>query len=87
MAFWAPAPAPVAKARGRTPKPKASEVMTIGRSLSFAPFQRRLDQPHPSPDVGLGELNDQDGVLGRKPESGQKADLEVDIVGQTPQAT
>ena len=36
MATWAPAPAPVAIARGSTPNPKAIEVMTIGRSRTFA---------------------------------------------------
>ena len=36
MAFCAPAPAPLASASGSTPKPNASDVMRIGRSLSFA---------------------------------------------------
>ena len=50
MAICAPAPAPDAIARGRTPKPKASEVMTMGRSrvlaasivasIRFIPFSR-----------------------------------------------
>ena len=35
MAFIAPAPAPVAITNGMTPKKKASEVITIGRSLNL----------------------------------------------------
>ena len=36
IAFWLPEPAPVLVASGSTPKPKASEVIRIGRSRIFA---------------------------------------------------
>ena len=48
MAFCAPAPAPLANAIGITPNPKASEVMTMGRSLSFAASRVASISPIPS---------------------------------------
>ena len=47
IAFCAPAPAPVASASGRTPKPKASEVMTIGRSRVLAASSVASTRPIP----------------------------------------
>ena len=35
--------------------------------------------------MAFRELNDEDGVLGRESEHGEKADLEVDVVGHSPQ--
>jgi hypothetical protein len=47
--------------------------------------QRGLDQAHALLMQLLGELDDQDGVLGRQPDDGDQAHLEVDVVGQVAQ--
>ena len=33
--------------------------------------------------LGLGKLDDQDGILGGQAQYGQQADLEIDIIGQS----
>ncbi len=53
IATCAPAPAPLAKAKGRTPKPNASEVMTIGRNLNFAPSSVASINPPPSSTLAM----------------------------------
>ncbi len=58
----------------------------IGRKPQFRPLQGGLDQPHPLIHAGLGELDDQDGVLGGQTQGGQQPDLEIDVVGQSPRA-
>ena len=86
MAFWLPEPAPLAMASGSTPRMKASEVIRIGRSADAHGLAA-------SPRSGscprfcsvLGELDDQDRVLGRQADGGEQADLEVDVVGQAAQ--
>jgi len=47
MAFCAPAPAPVVVASGSTPKPKASDVIMMGRKRSFAPSRVASKSPMP----------------------------------------
>ena len=51
MAFMAPAPAPLAMASGSTPKPNASEVMTIGPQPEPGRLEGGLDQAHPLLDA------------------------------------
>ena len=87
MAFIAPAPAPVAMASGSVPKKKASEVMMTGRKRIFTAARVASTSPLSLPLLLLDELNDQDGVLGRKPERRQESDLEVDVVGQSSQGS
>ncbi len=76
------APAPVAMASGTQPRMKASEVMTIGRSRSRAASMAASAAVMPCAHVLGGELDDQDGVLGRQPDQGHQADLEIDVVFQ-----
>ncbi|MCY1372613.1 hypothetical protein D9M69_598330 [compost metagenome] len=48
IAAWAPEAAPVASASGSTPTPKASEVITMGRSRSRAASSVADTRPWPS---------------------------------------
>ncbi len=75
MPFMAPAPAPVARASGKVPKKNAREVIMTAEADSHR-RQGRRDQALPLPHLRLDELDDQDGVLGRKPQGGQEDDLE-----------
>jgi hypothetical protein len=72
-------PAPSAFHRGKQPKMKANEVIRTGRNRSFAPVERRLDQWPALLQLSLGELHDEDGVLGREPDEHHQADLPVDV--------
>ena len=76
------APAPVAMAMGTQPRMKAREVMTMGRRRRRAASTAASHGGHPGPPVFGGELDDQDGVLGRKPDEGHQPHLKVDVVFQ-----
>ena len=47
IAFWLPEPAPVLVASGSTPRPKASEVIRIGRKRIFAADKVASNRPSP----------------------------------------
>ena len=74
------APAPVAITSGTQPRMKAKAVIRIGRRRSRAPRQRRVDERLALLVLVLGELDDQDGVLGRQADQHDQADLRVDVV-------
>ena len=65
-AWRSSAPAPVAITSGNTPRMKASEVMMIGRSRSSRGFDRGLEAILALLLELLGELDDQNRVLGRQ---------------------
>ena len=81
IARWLAEPAPVASTSGSTPRMNAIEVMMIGRKRRCAACQRRLDHALALRLQVLGELDDQDRVLGRQADDGDQADLEVHVVG------
>jgi hypothetical protein len=59
---------------------KAQEVIKIGRRRSFAPLQSGVSQRLALFVFVLCELDDQNRVLGGKPDQHHQADLRVDIV-------
>ena len=62
---------------------KAKAVIMIGRKRSFAPSVAAAARPMPLPLVALlGELDDQDGVLGGQAHQRDDADLDIDVVFQ-----
>ena len=85
MAFWAPAPGAGRQGQRQDAEAEGQRGHDDRAEAQFRPLQGGLDQPHPLLHAGLGELDDQDGVLGGQPQGGQKADLEIDVVGQSPQ--
>ena len=87
MAFWPPEPAPLAMASGSD----AEDEGQRGHQDRAQPLVRgadgRFDQVHAVLEIFLGELDDQNRVLGRETDGGEQADLEKDVVGQAaPQA-
>ena len=81
----APAPAPVATASGSTPRMNANDVMRIGRSRMRAASTAASTIDMPLLAQLLGELDDQDRVLGREADEHDEADLAEDVVGEPAQ--
>ena len=75
-------PAPVANTSGSTPRMNASDVIRIGRSRSRDASIAASMTDIPASAQLLGELDDQDGVLRRKTDQHDQADLAVDVVGK-----
>ena len=63
---------------------KAKEVIRIGRRRSFAPSSAASMRPSALLVFHLGELDDEDGVLGRETDQHDEADLRVDVVFALP---
>lgn len=61
-------PGPLAKTSGSIPSTKASDVITIGRNRRWA-ARMAASSLHPFFDLHLGELHDQDSILGTSPMS------------------
>ena len=75
------APAPLAITSGTTPRMKANDVMRIGRKRACAASTAASRMGLPSMRRTLaGDLDDQDGVLGRQRDQQDSADLRVEIV-------
>jgi hypothetical protein len=72
MARWLAEPAPVASASGNTPRMKAIEVITMGRKRMRAASSGRVDGALALRLQVLGELDDQDRVLGRQADDGDQ---------------
>ena len=81
----APAPAPVATASGITPRMKANEVIRIGRSRMRPASTRGLEDRQAALAQLLGELDDQDRVLGREADQHHEPDLAEHVVGEAAQ--
>ena len=85
IAFCAAAPAPLCKGK----RQRAEEEGQGGHEDGPKPYPDRrqggLHQFMALAHLVLDELDDQDGVFGRKPDGGQKPDLEVDVVRESPQ--
>jgi hypothetical protein len=79
IAFWLPDPAPVATASGSTPnrRPARSSGSAAGAWAPPSASPRAAACPV---ELRLGELDDQDRVLGRQADRGEQAHLEVDVV-------
>ena len=74
------APAPIAQTNGVTPRMNANDVISIGRNRRPRGFDGGIP-----PTAALifklpGEFDDQDGVLGGKPDQHHEPDLGEDIV-------
>ena len=84
-ACWLLALAPAAITIGATPKTKARPVIRIGRKRSWqASIVASLERLALLAQR-LGEFDDQDAVLGGKPDDGDDADGEIDVVRQAAQ--
>ena len=81
----APAPAPVATASGSTPRMKANDVIRIGPQPDAAGLDRGVEDRQAALAQLLGELDDQDRVLGREADQHDEADLAEDVVGEPAQ--
>ena len=73
-------PAPDATHSGRQPKTKARAVITIGRKRNRARGKSSLADALPGLVVGLGKLDDEDGVLGRQPNQHDQADRGKNVI-------
>ena len=75
------APGPVAITSGTTPRMKAKDVIRIGRSRRRQASTAASNGLVPVVVLGLlGELDDQDRVLGREADQHDEADLREDVV-------
>ncbi len=75
------AEAPVAMASGTHAEHEGEGGHDDGPQPQPGRLRRGVEQGHALLAVQLdGELDDQDGVLGRQPDQGQQPDLEVDVV-------
>ena len=79
----APAPAPLASTSGKTPSMKASAVMSDRTETRRAGLERGRRPVLPFARLLRGELDDQDGVLGREPDQQHEPDLGVDVARHT----
>ena len=77
--------APVAITSGTRPRMKANDVIITGRKRSRAPSVGRLVQRDALLALLLGELDDQDAVLGREADQHDHADLRIEIERQAGQ--
>ncbi len=73
-------PAPVAVHSGTQPRMKAKAVIRMGRKRRLRSGQRSLEQGCALVVLHLGELDDQNGILGRQADQHDQTDLGVDIV-------
>ncbi len=76
------APAPVARARGSTPRMKAQRSHENGPQADARRLHRGVHDGEAAFAQLLGELHDQDGVLGREADEQDQAHLAEDIVGE-----
>ena len=81
----APELAPLASTSGSTPRMKANDVIRIGRSRRCAASMAASRTLLPCSCAFLGELDDQNGVLGGQSDQRHDADLRVDVVRVRPQ--
>src|SRR4030088_490130 len=79
------APAPVANISGTTPRMKAKAVIRMGRRRRRPASIAASMMSRPSAPPALGELHDQDRVLGGKANEHHEADLRIDIDLLAPQ--
>jgi hypothetical protein len=73
-------PAPEAVHSGTVPRMNANEVIRIGRKRSRAPSSAASTSGLPFGQFFVGELDNQNGVLGRQADEHDQADLRVDVV-------
>ena len=73
------APAPVANISGTTPRMKAKAVIRIGRSRRRAASIAASTMLETFLAPPLGELDDQDRVLGGEADQHDEADLRIDV--------
>ena len=82
MLLRAAAPGPDASTRGRWPKTVAAEVMSTGRSRVRAASRTAASTRKPAGLKLIGELDDQDAVLGDQSDERDQSHLRVDIDGR-----
>ena len=80
MTFCAPEPAPLASMSGTTPRMNAKAVIKIGRKRRRADSSAASSADLAGIVLGLGELDDEDRVLGGEANEHDQADLHVDVV-------
>ena len=80
MIWRATEPAPDAVHSGTQPRMKANEVIRIGPQAKPCPFERRIHQRLALLVSFLGELDDQNRVLGGQADQHHQADLRINIV-------
>ena len=77
------APAPEASQSGTQPRMKANAVIRMGRSRQPCTGKSGVDQSCALVIFQLGELNDQNGVLGGQADEHDQSDLGVHVVIKT----
>ena len=73
------APAPLANISGSTPKMKAESGHQDRPQPQSSRLHRGLDYGQAFLATAFGEFNDQNGVLRRKPDKHDKADLRINV--------
>ena len=81
------APEPEAIQSGRQPRMKAKEVIRMGRSRMRRAGLRRVGQGFAVFILGLGEGDDEDGVLRRQADQHDQPDLRIDVVLESPRSS
>jgi hypothetical protein len=79
MVLRAAAPEPLASINGTQPMMNANDVMRMGRRRNREPSTAASRIALPFFAFHLGELDDENGVLGRQPNEHDHADLGVDV--------
>ena len=79
----APAPAPVASVSGTVPSTMAPVVIRMGRSRSVV-LDHRIAHGLSLGAQLVGELDDQNAVLGDQADQGDEADLAIDVERAAP---
>ena len=80
ITFCAPAPAPLACISGTTPEDEGEGRHQDRPEAQAGRLERGLLERHAAIVLRLGELDDQDRVLGRQADQHDQADLHVDVV-------
>ena len=73
------APEPLASISGTQPRMKAKDVIRIGRRRSLEPSTAASRICDAFLAFHLGELDDEDGVLGRQADEHDQADLRIHV--------
>ena len=83
---WRPyAPAPVAKTERQHAEDEGERGHQDGPEAELRGFDGGVDDDRPCFAKLLGELDDQDGVLGGQADEHDETDLAVDVVGEAAQ--
>ena len=81
-AFCAPEPAPRGERQRQHARHEGQRSHEDRAQALLGRVHHGFDQAHAVIEVLLGELDDEDGVLGREADGRQQADLEVRVVGE-----